>query len=272
MAQEITTQDLEEVKTVAIMHTDFNVYGTTENPLFLASDVAEMIEYSSDKVGQMLELVDDDEKLTDTIYRAGQRREMWFLTENGLYELLMQSRKPLAKRFKAEIKKVLQQIRRGELLAQRAALRDNMVILENTQFIFETNFSGDPKRDRFNSDQRRGNIIIPSEERALELRDLGINVKETKPKPDDEFFTPTYFVSIKLNYESKMPPKLYLINESGATVLLDSESANIIDDMWVNHVNAVLNIYDGPNGKSLYIKSMEIFQQTDNDPIADRHR
>ena len=72
MAQEITTQDLEEVKTVAIMHTDFNVYGTTENPLFLASDVAEMIEYSSDKVGQMLELVDDDEKLTDTIYRAGQ--------------------------------------------------------------------------------------------------------------------------------------------------------------------------------------------------------
>jgi hypothetical protein len=63
-----------------------------------------------------------------------------------------------------------------------------------------------------------------------------------------------------------------LINESGATVLLDSESANIIDDMWVNHVNAVLNIYDGPNGKSLYIKSMEICQQTDNDPIADRHR
>lgn len=121
MAQEITTQDLEEVKTVAIMHTDFNVYGTTANPLFLASDVAEMIEYSSDKVGQMLELVDDDEKLTDTIYRAGQKREMWFLTENGLYELLMQSRKPLAKRFKAEIKKVLQQIRRGELLAQRAA-------------------------------------------------------------------------------------------------------------------------------------------------------
>ena len=272
MAQEITTQDLEEVKNVVIMHTDFKVYGTTEDPLFLASDVADMIEYSSDKVGQMLELVDDEEKLTDTIYRGGQERKMWFLTENGLYELLMQSRKPLAKRFKVEVKKVLQQIRRGELIAQKAVIKDKVIILENTKFIFETNFSGDPKRDRFNSDQRRGNIIIPDEEMALELQNMGVNIKETKPKPDDEFFTPTYFVAIKLNYQSKMPPKLYLINESGNTTLLDSESANVIDDIWVERVNAVLNIYDGPNGKSLYIKSMEIFQQTDNDPIANRHR
>lgn len=36
---------------------------------------------------------------------------MWFLTEGGLYEVLMQSRKPIAKKLKKEIKKILKQIR-----------------------------------------------------------------------------------------------------------------------------------------------------------------
>ena len=35
----------------------------------------------------------------------------WFLTENGLYEVLMQSRKPIAKEFKREVKKILHEIR-----------------------------------------------------------------------------------------------------------------------------------------------------------------
>ena len=35
-----------------------------------------------------------------------------FLTEDGLYEVLMQSRKPIAKQFKKEVKKVLKQIRK----------------------------------------------------------------------------------------------------------------------------------------------------------------
>ena len=44
----------------------------------------------------MMNNVDADEKLTYTIRNAGQGREMWFLTEDGLYEVLMQSRKPVA--------------------------------------------------------------------------------------------------------------------------------------------------------------------------------
>ena len=37
----------------------------------------------------------DEENLMQTIIASGQRREMWFLTEDGLYEVLMQSRKPI---------------------------------------------------------------------------------------------------------------------------------------------------------------------------------
>ena len=42
---------------------------------------------------------------------SGQSREMTFLTEDGFYEVLMLSRKPIAKAFKKEVKQILKQIR-----------------------------------------------------------------------------------------------------------------------------------------------------------------
>ena len=273
MAQQITENDLAEVRTITVFNSDFEVYGTVESPRFLALQVAEKIEYSPDKIGQMLENVDDDEKLTDTIYRGGQQREMWFLTENGLYELLMQSRKPIAKEFKRNVKIALRHLRMGELVTQTVAIADNTVIIEGTKFIFDTNFSGDPKRDHFGSDERKANLIIPNEDQALDLRARGFNVKETKPRADDEGdFIPTYFVVVKLNYGSQWPPKIFLVNDAQRGVLLDQESVCCVDDMWIDRVNAVLNTYNGPNGKSLYVKSMEIFQKVDDDPIASKYR
>lgn len=91
----------------------FRIYGTKENPLFLAKDVAEWIEHSN--ITKMLISVDEDEKVK---IRPNQRlglltsnNEYNFLTEDGLYEVLMQSRKPIAKAFKKEVKKILKQIR-----------------------------------------------------------------------------------------------------------------------------------------------------------------
>ena len=46
------------------------------------------------------------------------------------------------------------------------------VNIDDTRFIFTTNFSGDPERDRFGSDQRRVNVVIPTEELAQHLLDL----------------------------------------------------------------------------------------------------
>ena len=34
-------------------------------------------------------------------------------------------------------------------------MRTNLVIVENGKFIFDTNFAGDPKKDRFGSDERK---------------------------------------------------------------------------------------------------------------------
>lgn len=151
-------------------------------------------------------------------------------------------------------------------------MKSNLVIIEDTKFIFNTNFSGDPKRDRFGSQQRRGNIVIPDIDLARQLIDEGYNVKMTRPRDgEEEGFVPRYFIAVKVNYDSKMPPKVFLITEEDRAVLLNSETIGNIDDMWIEKVNVVLNRYKGLNGKSLYVKSMEVFQKVDEDPISMRH-
>ena len=77
--------------------------------------MAEWIEHSKPSI--MIDTVDEDEKLRETIFTSGQNREVWFLTENGLYEVLMQSRKPLAKEFKKKVKEILKSIRKHGLYA-----------------------------------------------------------------------------------------------------------------------------------------------------------
>ena len=92
-----------------VLGKDFRFYGSVDNPLFLAKDVAEWIEHTD--LSRMVGLVDESEKLKRTLYVSGQGREMWFLTEDGLYEVLMQSRKPIAKEFKKKVKEILKTLR-----------------------------------------------------------------------------------------------------------------------------------------------------------------
>lgn len=97
------------LKQTELLGQQFTVYGTKEEPLFLSKDVASMIEHSD--VSTMMRTVDDDEKLLQTMFASGQKRQVWMLTENGLYEVLMQSRKPIAKEFKKGVKKILKELR-----------------------------------------------------------------------------------------------------------------------------------------------------------------
>ena len=99
------------------MGQEVDVYGTAEDPLFLAKDVAKWIGHSD--VSMMMRNVDEDEKVTSNVCTLGGRQNAWFLTEDGLYEVLMQSRKPIAKQFKKGVKDILKTIRRtGEFNAQ----------------------------------------------------------------------------------------------------------------------------------------------------------
>lgn len=99
---------------------EIDVYGSIEQPLFRASDVAEWIGHSN--IASMMDMVDEDEKGLRNVYTLGGFQNVWMLTEDGLYEILMRSRKPIAKQFKKGIKTILHEIRTtGGYIATTAA-------------------------------------------------------------------------------------------------------------------------------------------------------
>ena len=106
----IQMNELTVIQQQEILGKPFTVYGDFENPLFLAREVAEWIEHSN--VSMMLQSIDDDEKELHQIGTLNNAYSAWFLTEDGVYEVLMQSRKPIAKQFKKEVKAVLKSIRK----------------------------------------------------------------------------------------------------------------------------------------------------------------
>lgn len=135
----MTKQVLTVIQETVILGRKIQMYGNIENPLFLASNVAKWIEHS--QISKMVKSVDDDEKLIRTLFLSGQNREAWFLTEDGLYEVCMQSRKPIAKQMKKEIKKYLKSIR-----LTGAAIDDE----RKTVDYYFSSFSDDLKTKIFN--------------------------------------------------------------------------------------------------------------------------
>lgn len=74
------------------------VYGTKDNPLFQARSIIDYLGIGN--VTDVMNRLDDDEKLSSIVSKSGQRREMKFVNESGLYHLIFQSRKPEARKFR----------------------------------------------------------------------------------------------------------------------------------------------------------------------------
>ena len=118
MAKEI----INVLKQTELLGHQFSVYGTAEEPLFLAKEVASIIGHTNPS--KMLDMVDEDERvkifgvieLTNgykPCYSATYNGANYlFVTESGLYELLMQSRTEQAKMFKSGVKEILKTIRK----------------------------------------------------------------------------------------------------------------------------------------------------------------
>lgn len=148
--------EIKVIKEQEVLNKNFRIYGDIENPLFLAKDVAEWIDYAKVngkyKIAQMTATVVDDEKGVYNVATLGGVQKMRFLTEDGLYEVLMQSRKPIAKQFKSEVKKILKGLRLtgGAVVAGR-----------EEEFItnYLTSFSDEVKLAMV-QDLRKNNILL----------------------------------------------------------------------------------------------------------------
>ena len=103
--------NLQIVASQKFMEKELNIYGTIKSPLFLAKDVANWIDIKN--VSQMISSadLDEDEKGIYSIDTLGGLQKLLFLTEDGLYDVLMTSSKRVAKQYKRKIKQTLKQIR-----------------------------------------------------------------------------------------------------------------------------------------------------------------
>ena len=94
-------------------HQTIDVYSSLDVPLFRATDVADMVEYSDGNTWKMLEMCEAHEKLNLPLVVAGQTRKVSFVTESGLYNILSQSRKPIARKWRMIIHEELINLRKS---------------------------------------------------------------------------------------------------------------------------------------------------------------
>lgn len=152
-------------------------------------------------------------------------------------------------------------------------MKKEPIFIADTKFIFRTNFEGNPDKDKYHNSYRRGNIIIPTEEQAMELLDQGFNVKATKPREgEEEGFVPTYYVAINLKYGNYYRPHVYLVT-NGVAAELEEDRVGTIDDIYVLNVNATLNprIDEERGSATLYVSQLYVEQEVDEDPWAERY-
>lgn len=109
-------KDLEIIGQQELFGKEVAIYGTLENPLFPVEEVRKWLDIRN--ATQLVSRLDECER---SMLNIGRQGKQWFVTEDGLYEILMQSRKPIAKEFKKGIKRILKEIRtQGGYIAERA--------------------------------------------------------------------------------------------------------------------------------------------------------
>ncbi len=160
---------------------------------------------------------------------------------------------------------------------------DSVINIDDTRFIYHTNFAGDPEKDRFGDIRRKANLVISDPALVQRLREEGVNVRETRPFRDQnpEEFIPEYFVPVYLKYRKRdgspvrYLPKVYLVQDGVDIVPLNEVTVACLDDIRVANVNVsvALREYDPiTHQKNLYIRTLYVEQVIDDDPYAERYR
>lgn len=147
-----------------ILGKTLEIYGNKEKPLFLAKDIAEWIGHTN--VSEMVRnLEEETEKLNSTIFSSGQNREVVFLTEFGVYEVLFTSRKQVAKQLRKGVKEFLRAWRKQEVKVVENKTMDNSEsLLQATKNLLELSSQ---LNDRVKSLEDKTNCITKSERYRL---------------------------------------------------------------------------------------------------------
>ena len=143
-----------------------DVYDSLDIPYFLAVQVSKLIDYSNGRTDEMLNLLEQDEKIlinTSSGLTRQQRRALareearmsgntgktgytgqggkpnkWFVTELGLYNILSQSRKPMARKWRRIVHSNLIMMRRNNKLTIEGQFEEWDALLDDLYIDPET--------------------------------------------------------------------------------------------------------------------------------------
>lgn len=133
--------------------------------------------------------------------------------------------------------------------------------IDDARIIYR-NFAG--RGDKFNREgDRNFAVVIPEEEMAAQLTDLGWNVKIKPAREEGDM--PFMFLPVKVKFNNR-GPNVYLQTGRNKN-RLDEESVGILDDIDIVSVNLDIRPYDwdvnGKSGRTAYLQAIEVIQDVD---------
>ena len=158
---------------------EIDVWGTAESPLFRAKDVVDWLELKS--VSETIKRVDEEERSKFNLGRNG--GDTWFLTEDGLYEMLMQSRKPAAKQFKKGVKTILHEIRtKGGYIVANATDTPEMIMARALKVADETIKRNEERLKALEAEnqQQATAIEMQGETIALQKKEIAVSAPKVQ--------------------------------------------------------------------------------------------
>lgn len=181
---------IQVLKQTELLGHQFTVYGTAENPMFLAREIAECIDYDKTSLNKLVASVDDDEKGRNIIPPPGGNQQVWFLTEGGLYEVLMQSRKPIAKQFKKGVKQILHEVRTtGGYISTKQEDTPEEIMARALTIAQATLAKREERLKQLEAENAQKQIIIERKDEEISIKDDTIKVLAPKGKCYDEIMS-----------------------------------------------------------------------------------
>lgn len=133
--------------------------------------------------------------------------------------------------------------------------------IDDARIIYR-NFAG--RGDKYNREgDRNFAVVIPDEETADELTNLGWNVKIKPPREDGD--TPFMFLPVKVKFNDR-GPNVYL-KTGNVQNKLDEESVGLLDNIDIIGVALDIRPFDwdvnGKQGRTAYLQSIRVIQDID---------
>ena len=133
--------------------------------------------------------------------------------------------------------------------------------IDDARIIYR-NFAG--RGDKYNREgDRNFAVVIPDEEMADELTNLGWNVKIKPPREDGD--TPFMFLPVKVKFNDR-GPNVYL-KTGNVQNKLDEESVGLLDNIDISGVDLDIRPFDwdvnGKQGRTAYLQSIRVIQDVD---------